>query len=255
MLKLPGLAPHTMSYAKGTVPPLEARFAYSGTELDSMREAENYYRWILSHFAPFVGKRVLEVGAGTGTFSSFLLNEAPDSELTLLEPAANLYPTLEQRFGGNTRVTLIPGTLGEWANSLSVDSVVLVNVLEHVENDKDYLEMIYRILNPRGNLLLFVPAVPHLYGSLDEAFGHFRRYTKNDLRRKLQGVGFRLERLRYVNLPGVASWFIAAKLLRLKTLEPANVRFYDRWVVPWCSKLEDLWPPPIGQSLLAVALK
>jgi SAM-dependent methyltransferase len=245
-----------MSCAKSTVPPsVGARFAYPGTELDSMAEAENYYRWILSHFTSFLGKRVLEIGAGTGTFSSFLLNEVPDSELTLLEPAANLYPTLERRYEGNARVAVIQGRLEEHANSLSADSVVLVNVLEHVQNDQDYLEMIYRILNPRGNLLLFVPAVPHLYGSLDEAFGHFRRYTKNDLRRKLQGGGFRLERLRYVNLPGVASWFIAAKLLRLKSLEPADVRFYDRWVVPWCSKLEDLWPPPIGQSLLAVALK
>jgi SAM-dependent methyltransferase len=245
-----------MSHVKSTVPPpVGTRFTYSGTELNSMAEAENYHRWILSHFAPFLGKRVLEIGAGIGTFSSFLLNKAPDSELTLLEPAANLYPTLEGRYEGNARVAVIQGNLEEHATSLSADSVVLVNVLEHVEDDKDYLQMIYRILNPRGNLLLLVPAVPHLYGSLDEAFGHLRRYTKKDLCRKLQGVGFRLERLRYVNLPGVASWFIAAKLLRLKTLESADVRFYDRWVVPWCSKLEGLWPPPIGQSLLAVALR
>jgi SAM-dependent methyltransferase len=245
-----------MSPAKSTIPPpVDTRFAYTGTELNSMAKAENYHRWILSHFTPFLGKRVLEIGAGIGTFSSLLLNETPDSELTLLEPAANLYPTLERRYEGNARVALIQGSLEEHANSLSADSVVLVNVLEHVQNDNDYLEMIYRILNPRGNLLLLVPAVPQIYGSLDEAFGHLRRYTKKGFCRKLQGVGFRLERLQYVNLPGVASWFIAAKLLRLKTLEIADVRFYDRWVVPWCSKLEGLWPPPIGQSLLAVALK
>ena len=228
-------------------------FSYSGLELDAMTGADNYYRWILGQFAPYLGKRVIEVGAGTGTFSEFLLQSTNLRELVLVEPADNLFPLLQQRFSGDTRIKLVQGFVEEQAATLSADSVVLLNVLEHIEDDRALLETIHHILAPNGAILLFVPALPQLYGTLDKAFDHFRRYTKRSLGSKLENAGFHLGGLRYMNFPGVVTWMLAGKLLRRRTLRRAEVRFYDQWILPWVRNLEKIWEPPIGQSLIAIA--
>ena len=90
------------------------------------------YRWILNYFAPYLGRRVIEVGAGLGTFSRFLLDFSSVCELIALEPADNLFPLLEQRFREDRRVRPLEGYLEDYAASLVADSVVLVNVLEHI---------------------------------------------------------------------------------------------------------------------------
>lgn len=232
-------------------------FSYSGTELQALTGAKNYYRWILTYFAPYLGKRVVEVGAGIGTLSEFLLQSPDVLKLVLVEPGDNLFPLLQQRFARNARIQLVHGYLEDLSGTThdAVDSVVLVNVLEHIAADEVSLQAAYQLLVPEGALLLFVPALPQLYGTLDEAFGHFRRYTKPLLAHKLQQAGFSRVSLRYMNFPGVITWFLAGKVLRRRTLRPQDVRLYDQWGVPWLSRLEKHWEPPIGQSLIAIARK
>jgi len=234
---------------------MRTSFSYSGTELDALAEAKNYYHWILTYFEPYVGGKVVEVGAGVGTFSRFLLESPRVTELTAMEPADNLFPLLERRFAGERRVRTVKGYLEAFVDTLAADSVVLINVLEHIGDDAEFLRQAYKVLSPAGTILVFTPALPVLYGSLDRSFEHHRRYTKAGLAQRLHEVGFRLLCLRYFNLPGVATWFLAGRLLRKNTLRSSDVRFYDRWVVPWESKIERKWEPPFGQSLLAVALK
>lgn len=237
-----------------------ARFDYSGTELDAMAGAGNYYRWIIGRFAPFVGGEILEVGAGVGTFAAHLLDALPRDEsggprLTLIEPASNLFPALESRFRDNPHVAVLQGDIESCADNLHPDSTILVNVLEHVKDDEACLALLHRILQPGGHLLIFVPALPWLYGSMDAAFEHYRRYTRAELERKLRVAGFELRDMRFVNLPGVAAWWLSGKILRRKTISPGAVRFYDRWVFrPW-SRIENIVAPPWGQNLLAVARK
>jgi SAM-dependent methyltransferase len=244
-----------MEYADGSPANVNDSFVYSGTELDAMAEARNYCRWILNFFAPYLGKRVVEIGAGAGTFSELLLSTDRVSELDLFEPGANLFPALQQRFGDDARVHLQFGSFDPSVLEGPVDSIVLVNVLEHILDDDPLLSQIHRSLRPGGHLLLFVPALEWNYGSLDKAFEHHRRYSKPVLRKKLEGAGFRVEQARYVNAMGITSWFFAGKVLHQTTLNPAQVRWYDRWIIPWSFKLEEIWEPPIGQSLAAVAVK
>jgi SAM-dependent methyltransferase len=232
------------------------RFSYTSTELDAMSEAKNYYRWILSCFVPYLGKRVVEIGAGRGTFSELLLNSADIAELSLVEPADNLFPLLRERFSGNPRVRLVHGYgMENLGASPGPDSVILVNTIEHVPSDETLFKEIHNVLALKGTILLLAPALPFLYGTLDETFGHFRRYTKSMLASKLEGAGFYVERLHYLNFPGVISWFLAGKMLRWRTLQPKSVRVYDQWFVPWVSKLERYWKPIVGQSLIAIGRK
>ena len=230
-------------------------FVYSGTELDAMAEARNYCRWILDFFAPYLGKNVIEIGAGAGTFSELLLSSGRTSELVLFEPGANLFGLLQQRFGNDPRVHLRPSSFDPSVLDGPVDSIVLVNVLEHISDDDALLLQIRQSLCPGGRVLLFVPALEWNYGSLDKAFEHHRRYSKPVLRKKLERAGFRVEHARYVNFLGIASWFFAGRVLRQRTLRPRQVRWYDRWMIPWSFKLEQIWEPPVGQSLVAIAVK
>lgn len=228
---------------------------YPGGELEALRQSPNYYGWLLRHFVPHLGERVLEVGAGVGTVADYVLRNTKVSELVLVEPAGNLFPQLQERFSGNSRVKLVHGQLEDVASSVSVDSVIAVNVLEHVVDDEALLRTINRVLLPGGLVLLFVPALPLLYGTLDESFQHIRRYTKRALARRLEETGFRVERLHYFNCLGVVAWFVAGKILKRKTIRITDARDYDRWIVPWASRLESRWTPPFGQSLVAVARK
>jgi SAM-dependent methyltransferase len=232
-----------------------ASFAYGSTELDALAEARNYYRWVNRQFAPYIGKRVIEVGAGIGTFAQSLLEHVQVSELVLVEPSDNLFPILQRRFALASQVKTIHGYFQPLSSLAMADSIVVVNVLEHMAEDEAFLDDAYAALAPGGTLLLLVPALPQIYGSLDQAFGHYRRYTKPALASKLHGARFGVIRLAYVNLLGIAGWFLTGRVLRRTTLRPRYVRWYDQWVIPWLSNLEERWEPPCGQSLLVIARK
>ena len=178
-------------------------FAYVSTELDAMAAADNYRRGIMRYFAPYLGRRIIEVGAGMGAFSRSLLRNAQSDELVLVEPADNLAPRLARDFAGDPRVTVVHGYLDRLHGRPPVDSVILVNVLEHIRNDAGALRAIRDLLLPRGTLLLFVPAWPFLYGSMDRAFGHLRRYTKPVLAGLLAEAGYEIVQLRYFNSAGI----------------------------------------------------
>ena len=228
-------------------------FSYSGSELDALAGADNYYGMLIRRFGPHVGQRVLEVGAGVGTFAQHLLNHTEALELTLVEPADNNYPILRERFSAVPQVTTVHGFLEDLEVREKFDSIVAVNVLEHVEHDQNFLAAAWERLRPGGALLLFVPALPAIFGSLDRAFDHYRRYTKPALTTVLRRAEFEILDLRYTNLPGALAWFVSGKILRKKTIRPAEVQLYDRWMVPWISKLEQYSSPPFGQSLIAIA--
>jgi SAM-dependent methyltransferase len=230
-------------------------FSYSGTELDAVAEAANYYDWIVDFFAGHFGNRIVEAGAGIGTVSQLVLDRASPRALTLIEPAANNLPALRNRFAGDPRVSVYHGYLEDLTGSLESDSIIAVNVLEHVERDDDFLKASYRILAPGGSLLLLVPACPSIFGSLDRAFDHFRRYTRSGLRASLLAAGFEIETTHYLNMVGVAAWFLSGRVLRRTTLGRGQVRFYDRWVIPVVRRLESVIPVPIGQSVIAIARK
>ena len=229
-------------------------FVYSGTELEAMAQARNYCQWILRQFAPYLGENIVEIGAGSGTFSQLLLDRGETRRLILFEAAANLLPLLRRRFT-DTRVQLYCGSFDPSVLMQPSDSIVLVNVLEHIRDDDLLLSQIHASLRKGGSLLLFVPACQWNYGSLDQAFDHYRRYSGVELERKIQSAGFRMEQRRYINFMGIASWFLAGKVLRQRTIKASQVRWYDSWIIPWTFKLEQFCRPPIGQSLLAVAIK
>ncbi len=228
---------------------------YQGNELAAMTHAKNYYRSIFEQFRPFLGPRLIEVGAGIGTFSKVLLRMDGISELTLVEPSANLVSRLRRRFGVERRVRICERLEDLQRRAHHADACVAVNVLEHASDDRGMLTSIYQLLRSEGVCLLFVPALPWLFGSLDRVFGHQRRYTARSLRKVLASAGFRRIRIRYFNFPGIMTWFLVSRILRQRRLHAWSVRLYDRYVIPLIAPIERRWAPPIGQSLVAIAHK
>jgi SAM-dependent methyltransferase len=229
-------------------------FSYSGTELDALSAAPNYYRFIARRFAPYVGRRCVEVGAGIGTFAEHLLRETPARELVLVEPADNNFPQLRARLGSRENVRAVHGYLEEHVGEIAdMDSLVAVNVLEHTPDDVSFLRAAHQVLRPGGSALVFVPAVQAVFGSLDREFEHYRRYSKPMLRRAFAEAGFRDVRLRHVNCLGLVAWFLAGRVFKWRTIDASRAQFYDRWVVPWLMRAESAIEPPIGQSILAIA--
>lgn len=235
--------------------PSKPRFHYSGSELDSLAEAKNYYAWVLRQFEPYLGPTVIEVGAGIGTFSEYLLGSPKVQKLIAVEPAANTLPHLQERFRNDERVQVLPGYLSDHYTALSANAVAAVNVLEHVEDDAAFLTEAHAAVVPGGHLLLFVPAIPAIYGTLDKVFEHHRRYTKASLRKVVESTGWKPGRIAYMNFPGIAAWFVAGRVLRKTSIAPADAKAYDRLVVPWISRLEQIVPPPIGSNILAIATR
>ena len=233
----------------------DAAFEYSGTELDSLAYARNYYSWVLRQFEPYLASRVLEVGAGLGTFSEFLLSNGRVERLITIEPGANTFPHLAARFASDSRVTVLHGYLGDHCGSLAADALAAVNVLEHVDDDARFLEEARESVVTGGALLLFVPALPGIFGSLDVAFDHKRRYTRASLHTVIEGAGWKIRRISYMNLPGIPAWFVAGRVLRKTHITPLETKVYDRLVVPWLSRLESVVPPLVGSNLIAIATR
>jgi len=228
-------------------------FQYSGTELEAVASATNYYQWIVERFAPFLGRRVVEVGAGIGTFAEFIAAQPGVESLLCVEPAENVFPVLAERFSGNTRIETVHASIDQLKIVDAADSLVAVNVLEHVEHDETFLRVAGRIVAPGGHLLLFVPAHQFLFGSLDAAFDHYRRYSKASLSSVVSRAGWDLVRISNVNIAGILPWLVAGRVLRNTTIGHRQTRIFDKLVVPVMKRVESIREPFVGQSLLAIA--
>ena len=237
------------------------RHAYAGRDLEAMAFARNYHRWILDLFAPHLGRRLVEVGAGTGSFSELLLEREPDS-LTLVEPSAEMHRRLAEQvksFQTRARVRTVNDTFAGAARLIAEDdapdSVIYVNVLEHVADDDAELRVVREALAPGGRLFVFVPALRWLYGSFDRQVGHLRRYTKRGLAGQCERAGFRVLKSVYFDAAGVLPWWLKYRVLRSEQMEPAAVRVYDEFCVPVLRRVEAIAPPPLGKNVLLVAEK
>jgi SAM-dependent methyltransferase len=237
-------------------------FAYTGHELEAMAEAANYRRWILDVFKPYLGNHLVEVGAGLGSFSELILQRHTCQTMSLVEPSELMYQRLvafTEQLDTRTRVDAFHGTFTAVAAQIKArqapDSIIYVNVLEHVADDDAELAAVHQTLANNGRVLIFVPALAWLYGSFDERVSHFRRYARTNLAEKVRRAGFTIVRSAYFDLPGVVPWWIKYRLLRSKAMAPGGVRLYDRFFIPTVRRLETRFPPPLGKNIIMVGQK
>jgi SAM-dependent methyltransferase len=226
---------------------------YFGKDLEAMSFAINYHKWIMDEFYPYLGSFVAEVGAGTGNFSRLIL-ETHIKSLNAYEPSKNMYPLLKEALSQDKRAEAIKGFFSSADTEEGFDSILYVNVLEHIKDDASELANAHKALNLNGHLLIFVPALPWLYSDLDKQLGHFRRYVKKDLADLTKKVGFTIVKARYFDIAGIIPWYVNFVLLN-NSIRGGSVSLYDRLVVPLMRLSERLIPPPIGKNVLLIAKK
>ena len=229
-----------------------ARAATNDFEFTALEEAWNYRRALIREFGGDLRGEVLEVGAGIGQMTQELAAQPGVRRTVAVEPDPSFCAEHRRRLPG---CELVQGTVANLPAGSSFEAILSVNVLEHIGEDAAELARYFGLLRQRrGCLCLFVPARPEIYAPLDGDLGHFRRYTRPELRRKLEDAGFRVERLHYFNCLGYFAWWFSFCLLKKRSLEPRQVRLYDRVFFPAVHFLEKrVMRPPFGQSLLAIA--
>jgi SAM-dependent methyltransferase len=219
--------------------------------LENLDDASNYVTWIGEQFIPHLHGRVLEVGAGHGTFSGLLADHA--DELVITDPSPRAAEILRTTFRGRPHVTVEADDLERAASRGPFDTIVLFNVLEHIDDDEKALVCLHEALAPGGKLCLFVPAFELLYSEFDRQIGHHRRYTIRVLAQRLRGAGLEPLETRYMNSAGFLAWLVTARMLRRTPTQHGLVQTYDRFVVPVIRASERRVRPPLGQSVVSVS--
>ena len=218
-----------------------------------MTRAKNYFAWQSRLVARELGQRVVEVGCGIGNFTGLLL----DRELVVaLDREEACVQILRERYPGRDNLHALTCEPGDGAfrdlARFQPDSVVCINVLEHIADDGAGLAAMASILAPGGAIVLLVPAFPALYGPIDRNLGHYRRYRRGSLARLARAAGLRLVKAHYLNAAGFFGWWVNAHILKRQAQSDGQIAVFDRCLVPILSALEGAVKPPFGQSLLTV---
>ncbi len=232
-----------MSWVAGDSP-LQSRV------LESLTSVVHYQDWLTSLALPYLGDHPVELGSGNGDYAQRWLDRGVP-EITVSELDASRLDGLHKRFADEPRVRVREIDVTK-PSGRDYSALVAFNVLEHIKDDVAALRGARGLVRPGGHVVMFVPAFEFAYGRFDAQVGHFRRYRLSNLRDRFEQAGLVVEDIRYVNAPGLLSWFLGVRLLRMPVSDSALVKLWDRTITPVARKLEEKQPLPFGQSLLAV---
>jgi SAM-dependent methyltransferase len=230
-----------------------SQFAYVGSELELFAKATNWKAYFASRIRNHLGEEVLEVGAGLGGTTRILCTR-PHRRWVCLEPDPQLVATLEASLAaGQLPACCQPrvGTLAELDGSDLFDSLLYIDVLEHIENDRAELETAARHLRPGGKLIVLAPAHPWLYTPFDKAIGHFRRYNKKMLT-EAAPPELRVVRLLYLDSVGMLASMGNRFVLGSGMPSPRQLWVWDKLMVPVSRIIDPVIRYTVGKSVLGV---
>lgn len=226
---------------------------YIGNELELFSNAHNWKGYYRKHLSPFILGEVLEVGAGIGETTAHLHNENVSTWLCL-EPDATLANKIEKKINEKnlpTNCHLLVGTTQSLSPKTLFDTIIYIDVIEHIENDIQEIDRASTLLKPGGHLIILVPAHQYLFSPFDKAIGHYRRYNKNRLQKVIPGNLLK-KKLFYLDCLGLLAsltnkWFLKKEYPSLK-----DVIFWDRIIIPVSKLIDPLIGFSTGKSLIGV---
>jgi SAM-dependent methyltransferase len=218
--------------------------------------APRYRKWQIDLVSPHLGRSTMEIGAGMGHFSAELAKVSSLDRLVLADNEQYTLDRLQARYANRSDIEVtelnLPGavSVGE-----PLDSIVAMNVIEHIDDDVGAMRDLSAALNPGGRLIIWVPGYPQLYGDFDRKVGHFRRHTPDTLRAHVERADLNVQLCRPVNLLGGVSWWLAVRRGGVGYPKPSLVWAYDNIAIPVTRTLERVVTPPFGQTVFCVAVK
>lgn len=223
---------------------------YSGVStLESMSQAGFYNQWTFNKFRKYLKGEILEIGCGIGNFTKTL-----------------------SEYGKVTAIDIDPSQMGDLKNNSNIntgfgdiekdeyffknkkfDSIVCINVLEHIIDDSRAIENMKKLLNKNGILILLVPINMFLFGEIDKAIGHFRRYNPQSLTAKMKNLGLSIISERKLNFIGALGWFFSGRILKNTQITENKIKLFN--LISPILFLENIIQPPMGTSVLIIAKK
>jgi SAM-dependent methyltransferase len=225
---------------------------YIGNELDLFALAECWKSY-LGRKIPQTGATVLEVGAGMGTTTAILC-DGSSREWVCLEPDSSLLDRLEERIrSGSLPGCCHPfhGVISELPENEKYDCILYIDVLEHIQEDREELELAAGRLDLDGRLIVLVPAHPFIYSEFDSAIGHFRRYTRRSLA-ALEPPGCRLVKCSHLDSLGLLTSLANRLLLKQSMPTRRQILFWDRWLIPLTRVMDPLVGYSFGRVILGI---
>jgi SAM-dependent methyltransferase len=225
---------------------------YAGGELELFRHARNWKAYWSEGVRPFLGRQVLEVGAGIGGNTLLLHDDGAD--WTCLEPDPELREELERRLREHPATrdcTVLGGTVAGLPADAVYDTVLYIDVLEHIEDDRGEIARVAAHLAPGGHLIVVAPAHEFLFSRFDAEIGHFRRYDRASLT-SLASADLQLVRSSYLDSAGILLSLANRFLLRRDMPTSRNVATWDRFVVPVSVRIDPLLAHRVGKTILVV---
>lgn len=230
---------------------MESSYTYPGDELSLFQHAVNWKKYFSKQIKPYIKGKVLEVGAGIGTTTTFLQNDKIE-EWWLFEPDDKMAVQLENKIAAKqlpsycrlARENMIPETE-------SFDTIIYIDVLEHIEDDKNELLRAAKKLRKNGHLIVLSPAFQFLYSPFDKSIGHFRRYNKQAL--KASGPDdCKLIQCKYLDSAGYFASLMNKLILKQKTPTLKQIRFWDRIILTVSTIADKFFLHSFGKSIIAV---
>ncbi len=226
---------------------------YVGSELELFAGVQNWKEYWAGQLRPFVKGDILEVGAGIGSNTRLLDSVGGSGRWVCLEPDPELLGQLTRNIvqtEARRGYEPVRGTLQSLSGQL-FDTIIYIDVLEHIENDSEELNRAASHLRPGGHLIVLSPAHQRLFSPFDAAIGHFRRYDRKMLQ-AISPAGLRLERMRYLDCAGLI--LSAANMLFLRQSMPtkAQLGFWDRWIVPVSRVFDKPFRYSLGKTIIAI---
>jgi SAM-dependent methyltransferase len=230
-------------------------FEYVGDELEVFAGAVRWKRYFGTQLRPFIRGDVLEVGAGLGSTTKVLYRDAVES-WTCLEPDAKLADRLRAEIAadsllGSRAIQVTTGTMADVPLGARFDTILYIDVLEHIENDRAEMLAAMQHLSPRGHLIVLGPAHNWLFSPFDQAIGHFRRYTRSTLRGAAPEE-LKLVRLRYLDAVGLVASLSNRIVLRSGNPAKSQIRLWDTCMVPLSRLVDPLLGYRVGKSIIGV---
>lgn len=228
-------------------------YTYPGQELEFFQKAVNWKTYFAGEISPYIGNRVLEVGTGIGA-TTRLLNDGSAQKWVLLEPDPQLSSILRQKLDGHqlySNCELRTQTIFDLDASQKFDTIIYIDVLEHIENDRKELERAAELLAPGGRLIVLSPAFQFLFSPFDKAIGHYRRYSAKTLKRAAP-ASFHLKKMKYLDSAGMFASLANKVLLRQTYPTEKQVRAWDRWMIPVSKVMDKLFFNSFGKSILGI---
>lgn len=224
---------------------------YIGNELELFAHARNWKAYWSSILGPYLGKDVLDVGAGLGS-TARLLASAPCERYVALEPDPALAERMRQsRSQLPPCLEVVQGTIADIPATGAFDTALYIDVLEHIEDDFGELERAGHRLRPGGRLIVLSPAHQWLYSPFDHAVGHVRRYSAAELKQRLP-AGFHVEKLCYLDSIGLFASLANRVVLTQSLPTMKQIELWDRVFIPISKWVDPLTGRRFGKTVLAV---